>query len=483
MTALAATVGSILEMTMSEPTPSEATRRIDAARKLLHEAVRGVTDLVEQSHEQVAGHVVNAAKAAGVGDQAEVIDDLRRLLTRASLAGVRGANAVAEAMGNVASDAIAGNDSRVIAAARAAGAAVATPRLAPLRSDALAGAEGVMDAAIGALNGAFGDGLVARGNGLDLGMAMRLGDPSTVGDALLDPRPEALQAQLRAAFAAAAPTSGVVVLVHGLATTEWSFCLGAAESWGDAGTTFATLLRKERGLLPIYVRYNTGRPVADNGAALQAWLDAIHDALQVIAQPLQRLVLVGHSMGGLVVRDAVGRGVTANAGWLDALDAAACLGTPHLGAPLERVVAVITETLALVPLPGASVPAALLKLRSAGIRDLGKGDIGDLENAPAAWKRASLPSTSRLRWLLVACTVAEDTDGLAAKFFGDGMVARTSATGPSRASTNATSVVIGGVSHAVIGNHPKAYYVLRSFLDQSPDGDGDAQPFADADRL
>lgn len=474
------------ETPTAESISSEATRRIDAARKLLHEAVRGVTDLVEQSHEQVAGHVVNAAKAAGMGDQAEALDDLRRLLTRASLAGVRGANAVVEAVGDVAiaaGDALAASDSRAVDAARAAGAAAKPPRMAPLRSDALAGAEGVMDAAIGALNGAFGDGLVARGNGLDLGMAMRLGDPATVGDALLDLQPEALQAQLRAAFAAAAPVSGVVVLIHGLATTEWSFCLGAAEYWGDPGTTFATLLRKERGLLPIYVRYNTGRPVADNGAALQAWLDALHDALVAIEQPLQRLVLIGHSMGGLVLRDAVGRGVTANAGWLGALDAAACLGTPHQGAPLERVVAVITDTLKLVPLPGASVPAALLKLRSAGIRDLGKGDLGDLEAAPAAWKRASLPSTERLRWLLVACTVAEDTDGLAAKIFGDGMVPRTSATAPERASTNTTSVVIGGVGHAVIGNHPKAYYVVRAFLDQAPDGDGDAHPFADADRL
>lgn len=474
------------ESNASEPQASEATRRIDAARKLLHEAVRGVTDLVEQSQAQVAGHVVNAAKAAGVGDQAEAIDDLRRLLTRASLAGVRGANAVVEAVGDVAiaaSDALASHERRATLDSRAAGAAAKSPRLAPLRSDALAGAEGVMDAAIGALNGAFGDGLVARGNGLDLGMSMRLGDPTTVGDALLDPRPEVLKGQLRAAFATAAPTSGVVVLVHGLATTEWSFCLGAAENWGDPGTTFATLLRKERGLLPIYVRYNTGRPVADNGAALQAWLDALAAALVAIDQPLQRLVLIGHSMGGLVIRDAVGRGVTANAAWIDALDAAACLGTPHQGAPLERVVAVITETLRLVPLPGASVPAALLKLRSAGIRDLGKGDLGDLEHAPAAWKRASLPSTSRLRWLLVACTVAEDTDGLAAKIFGDGMVPCTSATAPGRASANTTSVVIGGVGHAVIGNHPKAYFVVRSFLDQAPDGDGDAQPFADADRL
>lgn len=458
--------------------------RLDAARSLLHEAVRGITDLVERSHDQVAGQVVGAARRAGVGAEAEAIEDVRRAITWSSLAGVRGANALVRVLGD--------------AAFGLAPAATGPGPLPPLRSDALSGAAGLIDGAVGAVNGIFGDGLVARRNALDLGMALRLGDALLPADddaalsaqlaAALDarqepadagafdgPREGAVAAVLGAApetrregdtDAAATPdprpARELIVFVHGLSATEWSWCLGGATHWGDPTATFATKLRAERGALPLYARYNTGRPVTDNGAALHAWLGRVTAAARAAERPVERLVLVGHSLGGLVVRDAVARAVADDAPWLPTLKAAACLGSPHQGAPLERVAHALTGALALIPSPGAQVPATLLNLRSAGIRDLGPGDRA--RPAAAPWHGPTLPRLPHLRWLLVATTLTERPDSVAATLLGDGLVPRRSALGPAKGRPDVQVEVFGGIQHAAMQNHPKVYAALRDWL-------------------
>ncbi len=52
---------------------------------------------------------------------------------------------------------------------------------------------------------------------------------------------------------------------------------------------------------PILLRYNTGLHISVNGRTLAGILDLLHDQWPV---PITELVLVGHSMGGLVARSA-----------------------------------------------------------------------------------------------------------------------------------------------------------------------------------
>ncbi len=54
-------------------------------------------------------------------------------------------------------------------------------------------------------------------------------------------------------------------------------------------------------MTPVYLRYNTGLPVGRNGADL-AWL--LDDLVAAWPVPVRSIALVGHSMGGLVVRAA-----------------------------------------------------------------------------------------------------------------------------------------------------------------------------------
>lgn len=482
-------------------------------RKLLHEAIRGVTDMVERSHDQVAGHVVQAAGALGVGTQAEVIDTLRRAITTASLLGVRGVNATVEVLGDAGFSTL----RQVLGLGPAEGDA--SRPLPPLRSDALARPDGLADAALGVLNGAFGDGLAQRSHGLDLGMHLRLGVAGPASATLLPTDPAALQQALATVLAGEAASdakAGVVVLLHGLAITEWGYCFGAAEHWGDPAVHFGALLERELGLLPVYVRYNSGRAIADNGAALAERLDALHQALVDIEHAPKRICIVGHSMGGLVVRDALARAIEAKAAWLPALDAVACLGSPHHGAPLERVAAGLTATLSRIPLPGAAIPAALLSLRSAGIRDLAHGDgarhiseaprdgeedlddgwqAGDGEDVDThdegleasteakerPWRQRRWPELAHTRWLLIAGTVtpavaqAPSAARASHSVLGDGMVSIRSARADGWPDIAVERHTVPGVNHAQLPNHPDVYAFLRRFLAADASAAADAK--------
>src|SRR5437870_1116269 len=106
------------------------------------------------------------------------------------------------------------------------------------------------------LNGMFGDYLHHRGNGLAIRM-----------DCYHRDQPLALDREsLKAAYPEA--TRKLCVLIHGLGCNEgiWTFADDAAQH--DAGTSYGTLLQRDAGYTPLFVRYNSGLPIADNARDL-----------------------------------------------------------------------------------------------------------------------------------------------------------------------------------------------------------------------
>ncbi|MEE4145054.1 MAG: alpha/beta fold hydrolase [Halieaceae bacterium] len=206
---------------------------------------------------------------------------------------------------------------------------------------------------VAALNGVFGDHLEDSGNALATPMCLRTPKHP------LDPaNPEALADALPMA------SPHVVVLVHGLSLSELSWQRNGNPGIGDR-------LRDELGCTPLYLRYNTGRHISTNGREFAALLQLLRDNWPV---PLESISLIGHSMGGLVIRSACSYARRDRAPWLQDLRRVVCLGTPHHGSPLEKAGHAF-ET-AMKKLPYAE-PMLFGKLRSAGIKDLRHGALLD----------------------------------------------------------------------------------------------------------
>jgi pimeloyl-ACP methyl ester carboxylesterase len=142
--------------------------------------------------------------------------------------------------------------------------------------------------------------------------------------------------------------------------------------WLRGGVDHGATLASERGYTPVYLHYNSGRHVSENGRDFAQQLQALVDGWPV---PVQELVIIGHSMGGLLARSACHYGAQAGHGWLSYLSKIVFLGTPHHGAPLERGGNWVHL---LIDVSAYSAPfARLAKIRSAGITDLRHGSVID----------------------------------------------------------------------------------------------------------
>jgi len=300
--------------------------------------------------------------------------------------------------------------------------------------------------ALGAINGAWGDWLDRTGSPLALPMTFRYDDERT-------PR-----------------TGDVAVWLHGLCETDAAWRLKAREHYGDPGSTHGSRLYDAVGLTPVYVRYNTGLHISANGASLDALLTRLVDGWPV---PVTRLTLVGHSMGGLVVRSAAAQAETGDSHWLPLVKRVVYLGSPHLGAPLETGAAHATR--ALRRLPETKALGDALASRSAGIKDLRYGDVLEADWSELTDLDATRPAPTSCAPLLdgaehyfVGATIGARHDTPVAKILGDALVPFASASGTNETRTLGLDLDrgrhLGGLHHFDLLNHPRVYAVLREWL-------------------
>ena len=393
------------------------------------DTVGGVTARIEELHRAIARR---AFGASGPGAQpARLTHDA---VSAGIYATVRGTSGVA---------------------GRLAGAAIGASR--PADAPPLAAAPRA-NVALGAFNGAFGDTVHERHRALSPELAVRLGghDIALERDALA------------AAFPAAGPR--VVVLLHGLGETEHAWHRREHAHGRELPATYATLLEEDLGLTGVVLRYNTGRHISDNGEALATLLGDLVAAWPV---PVTSLSLVGHSMGGLVIRSALHHGRLGEADWLGRVEHVVSLGSPFLGAPLER--ATNRATWALAKLPETAPLAKLVNLRAAGVKDLRYGALlrEDWEGTdPDARGRDSARDVHHLtsaQHFCVSSTLGATEGHVLGRMLGDILVHPSSADGSGR-SAHRTPLAFDdtarfpGLSHFDLLNHPAVYARLRDWL-------------------
>jgi pimeloyl-ACP methyl ester carboxylesterase len=337
-----------------------------------------------------------------------------------------------------------------LALAGRAAARRASPEAVAL-SDSRAGA-----LALGALNGVFGDRLARDHPEFALELGIRHDGREVSLDA----------ASLASAFPEATPR--LAVFVHGLCETEEAWQLG---SGGGANPSYGERLLADLAYTPLYLRYNTGLHVSDNGRRLAAAAEEI-----VANWPLEveEIALVGHSMGGLVARSAAHYGEGDSQAWIERLRHVFCLGTPHLGAALEKAANVAGWPFTLLP-EARPFGELFINGRSAGIKDLRFGNCVEddwCDCDPDEFLRdrcCEVPFLATATYYFVGATLSRRPDGLAS-LVGDLLVRYPSASGSGRRRRIGFEIEngrhIGGLTHFHLLNHPDVYAQIRNWLER-----------------
>ena len=289
------------------------------------------------------------------------------------------------------------------------------------------------------LNGVLGDLLDEQRNPLAIQMAPRVGgrDVRMSREGLAAAYPEA--------------TGRVAVFVHGLVENEESWQFRAAERGG----TYPELLARA-GITPVLVRFNTGKHISDNALEMADLLDRLVDRWPV---PVEEMLLVGHSMGGLVLRGAADIGAASGLGWTGLVRNVVLLGTPNEGAVLEKVANAGAWMLATVP---EMAPfGAILKRRSAGIKDLRHGYVRAsdwAEQDPDGRRSRTASDTEPWEGVTIhniGATITHDHTHPMGHALGDLLVRWDSARADGRPWARSASVThVGGTDHFGLLNHP-----------------------------
>lgn len=299
------------------------------------------------------------------------------------------------------------------------------------------------------LNGVLGDLLEVQDNGLAISMAVRVGARDVPLTA----------ASLATAFPAA--SSRLVVFLHGLVENDESW---TSEMDGRETTYPDTVV--DAGLTPVLIRYNSGRRISHNAADLSHLLA---DLVALWPVDVTELILVGHSMGGLVIRGAGEHARRGDLRWPELTSNVLMLGTPHTGAALERVANAGAWLLSAVPESAAF--GAILRRRSVGIKDLRHGYVTDddwVDADPDGWhsrRAGQRQGVGDAAHHNVAATLGPTDRHIASRALGDLMVHWGSGTGAGHEwARTATFTHLGSTNHFGLLNHTAVTKMLKQML-------------------
>ncbi len=234
------------------------------------------------------------------------------------------------------------------------------------------------------------------------------------------------------------PTGRLAVMLHGLGETE--------RCWRSDNTATLTEGLEADGFTVLRPRYNTGRAITENGSEVAGLLETVQQSWPV---PVTELVLIGHSMGGLVARSAVVAARASGHEWADLATHLVSIGAPHLGSPIEKGVEGVSKGLGLFketrPL------TAFLDGRSAGIKDLRHG----VDTRPEG-----------VQYHVIAGAVTTQPSHPLGVIVGDLVVRVGSALGQGRHRRVESSdvLVLGGRHHGGLCHDPEAVSHIREWL-------------------
>ena len=232
------------------------------------------------------------------------------------------------------------------------------------------------------------------------------------------------------------------------------------------------MLQKDLGFTPCFLRYNSGLHISTNGRRLSNLLE---EFVRSYPEKVAELILVGHSMGGLVFRSACHYGKKEKREWVKLVRKIFYLGTPHLGTHLEKLGKLVTTILNQIPNPVTKILSLVGDMRSDGIKDLRHGYIVDEDwqkkNADHLFHlhRHTTPLLKNADHYLICSTLSKVAGSRLGRMFGDGLVHPSSGTGQGLLSSNkllfpeAHLKIIPGLSHYNLQRSRRVYRQIRAW--------------------
>ena len=266
------------------------------------------------------------------------------------------------------------------------------------------------EAILSVLNGVIGDYLEEKENPLKITMQFRY-------------QAKAISLDNKSIKAAYPNINGkILLMVHGS-------CMNDIQ-WTRKDHNHGKIVAEELDKTLIYLNYNTGIHISSNGQNLN---DSLEELINNWPTPIEELIIVAHSMGGLVTRSALHYGEQNQKNWTKHLKKIVFLGTPHHGSYVERTGNYLD--LILESIPYAKPFAKLGKIRSAGVTDLRHGNLTDED-----WKnddrfeikndqRQIIQLSKQIEFYSIAGVIGNETSPLSTQILGDALVDVKSALG------------------------------------------------------
>ncbi|MFH1438147.1 MAG: alpha/beta hydrolase [Pseudomonadota bacterium] len=262
-------------------------------------------------------------------------------------------------------------------------------------------------------------------------------------------------------------TPRLCIFLHGNMDSElgWEF-------EDDPETSYGTLLRRDFGCTPLYVRYNSGLHISENGKRLSRLIAELSTVFPV---ETEEIILIGHSMGGLVVRSACYYADKDGEAWVKKVKKVFLIGSPHMGAYMEKIGNLTSVILKLILNPYTRIISGIINMRSSGMKDTRFGYLLDED-----WKGKdpdTLLSSNRHPVALlegvdhyVISSTIKDPGHPVSLFIGDGVVSRSSAAGKALFREDGIAFPeenfrsFSNIGHPRLRRHPDVYEQIREWM-------------------
>ena len=226
----------------------------------------------------------------------------------------------------------------------------------------------------------------------------------------------------------------VIIFIHGLMVDEVLF---EEPTRGKKG--YGPLLSSEKNYTILYVRYNTGRHISQNGRSISELINLLNEKY---SKEIKSITIIAHSMGGLVTRSSCHYAGIEKHSWIQKVNKIFLIGVPNDGAFLEKLGHLTTSILRSIWNFQTKIIANIADERSNGIKDLRWGFLIDEDwQAPNAndlvgVKRTEIPPLKNVKYYIIVGTLMENENNVVSQYFGDGLVGKKSASAESSSLLN-----------------------------------------------